>query len=132
MRSRVRSDFVGGTRPMMAPHRRPRHENEFEADPLLARLGLARSGRASLRAAGGGRGRRPAARARADEFAACTPSERAGCRQEDTRMTTLSVGTDKGLFRFERTAAGWRQDGDVGFLGWRVTALGRSPGGRHL
>lgn len=47
-------------------------------------------------------------------------------------MATLSVGTDKGLFRFERTAGGWRQVGDVGFLGWRVTALGRSGAGTQL
>lgn len=47
-------------------------------------------------------------------------------------MTTISVGTDKGLFQFERTPKGWRQTGDVGFLGWRVTALGRAPSGRHL
>lgn len=46
-------------------------------------------------------------------------------------MTTLAVGTDKGLFRFVRAGEAWTPS-DPQLLGWRVTALGSGGDGAYL
>lgn len=46
-------------------------------------------------------------------------------------MTTLAVGTDKGLFRFDRREDTWAPV-DPQFVGWKVTALGRAADGTYL
>lgn len=46
-------------------------------------------------------------------------------------MTTLAVGTDKGLFSFDHRDGRWVAAEPV-FLGWQVTALGRAGDGTYL
>jgi photosystem II stability/assembly factor-like uncharacterized protein len=46
-------------------------------------------------------------------------------------MTTLAVGTDKGLFCFAQRDGSW-VPAEPQFLGWRVTALGRDGDGAYL
>lgn len=46
-------------------------------------------------------------------------------------MTTLAVGTDKGLFTFDNRDGTWAP-GTPQFLGWRVTALGRDTDDAYL
>ncbi len=45
--------------------------------------------------------------------------------------TTLALGTDKGLFLAQRDGVEWSWT-EPQFLGWRVTALGRSAAGTYL
>lgn len=47
-------------------------------------------------------------------------------------MTTIAVGTDKGLFSFAASEGGGWEPADPQLLGWQITALGRAGDGTYL